>query len=165
MAIGNLVLLSVGFVARFAILGRTNVKIVLIIDVLGVVVKFISGYFLVGAGEGASGILLSFLLSALLIGCVSLAVFVKKFGVSIGDARFVKEIIKDSLVNIPSKVSKTAIFSLSVVLLAYIGISASDVGVFYVVLMISMTGGRLGIQYCSHVYSSIVTFKVRFDIR
>src|SRR6476659_1012199 len=43
----------------------------------------------------------------------------------------------------PLKLSRTFIFSLSIVLLAYFGVRASEVGEFYIALLISVFGGSL----------------------
>jgi O-antigen/teichoic acid export membrane protein len=56
------------------------------------------------------------------------------------DKRSVIEVIKEGLSNVPSKLSRTMIITLSVILLAYYGISDSDIGIFYIALMISIVG-------------------------
>src|SRR5437867_11040303 len=55
--------------------------------------------------------------------------------------KFAKEIIKDGLVNLPSKLSRMFILSLSVVLLALYGISSADTGIFYDAVMMSIAAG------------------------
>jgi O-antigen/teichoic acid export membrane protein len=144
IAIGILILSSLSFVLRFALLGISDVKTILIIDVLGTGIKFVTGYVLVSMGFGAFGMLMAFLLQNLL---VTAAIFVvtksRKFGFRLGSMKYAKEIIKDGLVNTPSKFSRVVIISLSVVLLASFGISSSEIGTFYVALMLSIvaTGG------------------------
>jgi O-antigen/teichoic acid export membrane protein len=95
---------------------------------------------LVWSGTGASGKLISFLLQNLVI--VSATIFVarrkRKFGYGVGNINYIKAIIKDGLINTPSKFSRTLILSLSVVLLGSFGISSSDVGIFYIALMVSI---------------------------
>jgi O-antigen/teichoic acid export membrane protein len=51
---------------------------------------------------------------------------------------YFKETIKDALVNTPAKWSKMVIVILSIVLLAIFNISPSEVGIFYVALMITI---------------------------
>jgi hypothetical protein len=86
---------------------------------MGTGIKFTSGYILVWLGFGALGMLLSFLLQNLVI--VSATIFVArrkmKFGYRVGDLKYIIGIIKDGLINTPSKFSRTLILSLSVVLL------------------------------------------------
>jgi O-antigen/teichoic acid export membrane protein len=67
----------------------------------------------------------------------------KRFTFSVGNLNYFKEIIQDALANMPSKLSRVLILSLSIVLLASFGISSSDIGMFYVALMISIVVGGL----------------------
>jgi O-antigen/teichoic acid export membrane protein len=143
IAVVILLLSSLSFVSRFALLGISDVKSVLIIDLMGTGIKFVSGYALVWLGElGALGMLLSFLLQNVVI--VSATIFVtrysrrRKFGYRVGNINYIMGIIKDGIINIPSKFSRTLILSLSVVLLGSFGINSSDIGIFYIALMVSI---------------------------
>src|SRR5919198_2356664 len=141
IAIGTLILSSIGFVSRFALLGVSDARSILIIDVIGTGIKFAAGYTLVSMGFGAFGMLIAFLLQSLLISSVTLAVArtQRKFGLfKVGNIKYIKEIIRDGLTNTPSKLSRVLILSLSIVLLASFGISNSEIGTFYVALMISI---------------------------
>jgi O-antigen/teichoic acid export membrane protein len=139
IAIGILILSSLGFVSRFALLAVPDVKSVLIIDVTATGIKFVAGYILVSMGFGALGMLFSFLLQILLITCATLVVARRRtFGFKLGNMKYIREIIRDGLVNTPSKFSRIFILSLSVVLLTSFGISSSEIGIFYVALMISI---------------------------
>jgi O-antigen/teichoic acid export membrane protein len=142
LAVAMLIPTSLGFVSRFALLGISDAKSVLIIDVISTGIKFIVGYVLVMMGFGALGILLSFLFQTLLITGISLAVVRKRmFSFRFGSVKYFKEIIKDGLANLPSKLSRMLIFSISIVLLASFGMSNSEIGIFYVALMISIFAG------------------------
>jgi O-antigen/teichoic acid export membrane protein len=149
LAVPIFISLSVYFVTRFALLGISNVKGVLIIDIVGTILKFASGYIFILVGFGALGILASFLLFVLLITACTLALCIRVFNLKMDDLRhvkhirYVKEIISDGLVNTPFKFSTMLFLQLSIVLLAYFGISASDVGSFYIALMISIIAGSL----------------------
>ena len=65
----------------------------------------------------------------------------------------------------PSKLSRTFIFSLSVVLLASFGIASSDIGIFYIALMISVVVGSLfsSIAYMLIPASSLSKRDLSFD--
>ena len=128
IAIGILILSSFSFVSRFALLGISNTKKVLIIDVTGLIAKFVIGFVTVSVGLGTTGILLSVLLQGLLISTSALIITNKIFSFKLDNIRYIKEIIIDGLVNAPSKLSKAIILSLSVVLLASFGISNSQIG-------------------------------------
>jgi len=137
MGIGTLILINVGFVARFVLLGISDAKKVLIIDTVGTIIKFVTGFVLVATGFGTWGILLSFLIQAIVIGFIALALAVRIFGFKFQNMKYLSKIIRDGLVNVPSQLSGVLVFSLSVVLLASFAVPSSDIGVFYIALMIS----------------------------
>jgi O-antigen/teichoic acid export membrane protein len=143
MGIAILILGSPGFVARFVLLGLSDVKRILLIDIVGNSVKFVIGYTLVSIGLGASGVLLSFVFQFLLTAAATLFIASKSFSFKLGDIAYFKEIFGDALANMPSKLSRILIFSLSIVLLASFGISSSDVGIFYIALTISLVAAGL----------------------
>ena len=135
--------ISLGYIARYALLGISASKSILVIDTISTFVKFVAGYFLVLSGFGVWGILLSFMLQALISACIGMLLVKKIFGISLGSFNYIKETLKESIVNMPSILSRTLIVSLSVVLLASIGISSNEIGVFYISLMISVVAGAL----------------------
>jgi O-antigen/teichoic acid export membrane protein len=141
MAIVMVILIAIEFVARYILLGVFDAKKVLTIDMLGLFMKFLLGYILVSMHYGAFGILFAFLSELLLIAIAYLIVARKTFAFNIGGISFFKKILRDSLVNAPSKWSNMVIINLSVVLLASIGVSQGDIGVFYIALMISIVVG------------------------
>jgi O-antigen/teichoic acid export membrane protein len=143
IALVMVISISQGFVARYALLGISASKTVLVIDTITTVVKFVAGYFLVSSGFGALGVLLSFMLQALLTACIALSLVYKIFGFSFGGLKYIKDTFKEGIVNMPSIFSRTLIVSLSVVLLASFGITSSEIGIFYIALMISVVAGGL----------------------
>jgi O-antigen/teichoic acid export membrane protein len=74
---------------------------------------------------------------------ITLGLIRRLFGFSTGNFRYILGVIKDGVVNMPSIFSRTLIVSLSVVLLASFGVASSDIGVFYIALMISIVAGGL----------------------
>jgi O-antigen/teichoic acid export membrane protein len=116
---------------------------VLTIDVLSAAIKFVSGYLLVLSGFGTVGVLSSFMLQALVTAIIGLALTKKTIGFSTGDWKYIKETVRNAVVNMPSIFSRTLIVSLSVVLLASFGISSSEIGIFYIALMISVVAAGL----------------------
>ena len=135
--------ISFGYIARYALLGISASKTVLIIDIISTVAKFVTAYFLVSFGWGATGILLSFMLQALISTIIALPLVKKIFTLSVGGFKFVKSTLKEGVVNMPSLFSRTLIVSLSVVLLTTIGITSSEIGIYYITLMISVVAGGL----------------------
>jgi O-antigen/teichoic acid export membrane protein len=143
VAILTLPFLSLGLIARFVLLGISASRNILLIDTVSTVVKFVTGYILVLSGFGVLGILISFMLQALIILCVSLVLIKKRIGFRIGDLKYFRAIVIDGVVNIPSILSRTLIFNLSVVLLASFGIADSEIGIYYIALMISLVAAGL----------------------
>jgi O-antigen/teichoic acid export membrane protein len=143
IAIVMVISISQGYVARYALLGISASKTILVIDTISTAAKFVAGYFLVVSGLGALGVLLSFMLQALLTACIALSLLYKIFGFSSGGFKYLKNIFKEGIVNMPSIFSRTLIVSLSVVLLASFGVASSEIGIFYIALMISLVAGGL----------------------
>jgi O-antigen/teichoic acid export membrane protein len=144
IAIGILFLSSVDFVSRFLLLGISQARTILVIDTVGMGIKFFVGYALVTMGLGAFGILLAFLAHAIVATAMSLYFAIKVFGFGFAferEIQYIKEILKEGIVNIPSKLSGMLIFSLSIILLASFGVKTSDIGQFYIALMITIAGG------------------------
>jgi O-antigen/teichoic acid export membrane protein len=72
---------------------------------------------------------------------------------------YFKETIKDALVNTPAKWSKMVIVILSIVLLAIFNISPSEVGIFYVALMITIVVASFASSMAYMVIPSSTTLK------
>ena len=136
--ISLLIIITIENVFRFALLGISNAKIVLIIDLIAQGIKLPVGFFLVLHSFGASGILVSYLAEGIFITCASLYFVNKSFSFQLGDTKFFKETIKDALVNTPAKLSKMIVVTLSIVLLSFMSVSSSDIGIYYVALMITI---------------------------
>lgn len=138
LAIVLLIVLSLDFVFRFALLGISNSKIVLIIDLVGVIIKLSTGFVLVLLEYGSLGILLAYLLEGFFVIFASLFFVIKSMSFRIGNMYYFKETIRDAIINTPAKYSKLVVVILSVVLLSVLNIGASDIGIFYVALMITI---------------------------
>ena len=161
----TLIALPIGFVSSFLLLGKLEAKRILMIDTIGVCIKFFFGYVLVVIGLGATGLLISFLIYAIFIASVTFTLAKRKVGFNLPESRFIRETFMAGLSNIPSKLSRMFIFSLSVVLLASFGISSSDIGIFYIALMISIVVGGLfsSIAYMIIPTSSMSERDLSFD--
>jgi hypothetical protein len=79
------------------------------------------------------------------------------FEFGLGDFRYIKEINRDGLVNIPSKFSRMLMLSFSVVLLTSFGISTVEIGFFYLAFTISIVIGSLSssMSFMVHPASAI----------
>lgn len=141
IALGILALSAANFIGRFALLGVSNSKVVLIIDIIGTAIKFIAGLSLVTFGFGALGILVAFLLQAGVTGISAVLVAGRLLGVNKPSSNLIRLVSRDALVNTPSKLSNILIVSLSVVLLAAMGISDTNVGIFYIAVMMTIVAG------------------------
>ena len=87
VAFGILVASSLSFVTRYILLGIFSAKNVLLIDGAGTIARFVSGYVLVSIGFGALGILLSFLIHAVLISICTLVLLIKSVRIFLRDWR------------------------------------------------------------------------------
>ncbi|TLX88757.1 MAG: hypothetical protein E6K94_11740 [Thaumarchaeota archaeon] len=105
IAILMLISIALGFVARYALLGISASRTILLIDTISTVAKFVTGFILVLSGFGVLGVLLSFMLQALISVCIALA------------------LINNTL--------------------ASFGVTSSEIGIFYIALMISVVAGGL----------------------
>jgi O-antigen/teichoic acid export membrane protein len=150
ISIGLLVFMSLGFVVRFALLGISDARNILIRDIIGTASKFIVGLVLVSLGFGALGILLSFLFYNLVITISGLTLVLKKFRITkYADMRWHSDtflqLVREALVNTPAKYSRfgVLILSMSIVFLGVFGISDAEIGIFYMTTMISLVIGSL----------------------
>jgi O-antigen/teichoic acid export membrane protein len=141
IAAGIVIFSSQRYILRYALLGISDARSVLIVNSMGAAIQLVSGYVFVSIGFGAAGILFSFLLNVLFVTGLSFLIARKSFQLCLGDLKYMKGIIKDALTNTPTPLAKTVIFSLSVVLLASFGISQTDIGIYYIALMLSVIAG------------------------
>jgi len=143
IAVTMLFLSTMSFVARFTLLGMNNSRYVLVVDVLATALRFASGYILVLGGLGAFGILVSYLLYFVLLTFSTFPIIFKKVGFVLGSVVYLKDITHNAVANVLAKFGRIFLFSLSVVMLASFGIDSSDIGVFYIALMMSIVAGSL----------------------
>jgi O-antigen/teichoic acid export membrane protein len=127
------------------LLGISDIKTVLLVDIAGTVAKFGTAFVLIyAAGFGAFGILLSLLVQGFVATALNLYALRGMFRTSIlKDWGYLWDLFKEGLSNLPFKLSKVFIMSLSVVLLGAFGVHDSDIGVFYICLMITIVVSSL----------------------
>ncbi|HEX5187175.1 MAG TPA: hypothetical protein VFV86_09825 [Nitrososphaeraceae archaeon] len=101
------------------------------------------GFYLVLNNFGATGILLSFLVNVLVITILSLIFLKRKLNLRLGNKVYFVDFIKDALINTPTQLTRSLIFYFSVVLLASLGVNESDIGLFYIAMMMSVIVGGL----------------------
>jgi O-antigen/teichoic acid export membrane protein len=161
LAIAFLVLSPISFIARYALLGISNARSVLVIHIVSLSAKFLIAYILLSMGFGVFGILFSFVIASLVqaIGMMSIAARRLSFR-PVRDKRFIIEVLKEGLSNAPSKLSRTIIMTLSVILLASFGISDSDIGIFYIAMMLSVVGASLATSMSTTVIPASTESKV-----
>ena len=144
VAIALLVLSPISFISRFALLGISDARTVLVFDIAATGAKFLTATILLSMGFGAFGILFSFTIASLVAAITMLLIAGRQLSLRpVHDKRSIVEVLKEGVSNAPSKLSRTIIITLSVILLASFGISDSDIGIFYIALMISIVGAGL----------------------
>jgi O-antigen/teichoic acid export membrane protein len=165
LAVGLLIFYSQRNIMRFILLGNRDATNILRINLSGSVLQLVTGYIMVYMGYGAAGILSSFLVQFILVTVLSFVVARKSFEFRITDLRYAKEILMDALANTPNSLSKVVIYTLSVVLLASIGVNQSDIGTYYIALMISLIAGGFAGNIALMVIpaSSIAKFDLSVD--
>jgi O-antigen/teichoic acid export membrane protein len=146
IAIASVLLTSVTFVTRYALLGLSSVKHVLLYEGIGTSIKFILGFLLVANGYGAFGILLSFLAYSIVVTGGTLILVKSSLSFSLGDRKFFKQIISEGLSNTPSKLSRLFVIELSIVLLALFGLASADAGIFYIASMVSFAAASFALS-------------------
>ena len=159
ISIALLVLFSIDLVARFGLLGISNSRAVLIVDLIGLGIKIAVGFLLVNASYGALGILLAYLAGHLFVTIAYLLILKRSLSFRLGNGAYFKETIKDALINAPAKWSKMVIVTLSIVLLAFLNISASDIGIFYVALIITVVVASFATSMAFMVIPSSATLQ------
>jgi O-antigen/teichoic acid export membrane protein len=161
VAVVLLALSPISFIARFALLGISNARSVLIFDVLATSAKFLAAYILLSMGFGAFGILFSFVVASLVAAAGMLAIVRWRLPLKlVRNKRFIIEVFKEGLSNAPSKLSRIMVTTLSVILLASFGISDSDIGIFYIAMMLSVVGASLALSMSFTVIPASTESKV-----
>jgi O-antigen/teichoic acid export membrane protein len=147
VAIALLVFSPITFISRFALLGISKARTVLVLDIAASVAKFLIAYILLTMGFGAFGILFSFMIASLVTAITMISIAGRRLSLRpVRDKRRIIEVLREGLSNAPSKLSRTIIVTLSVILLAPFGISDSDIGIFYIALMISVVGATFAVS-------------------
>jgi len=114
LAIGFLLANQVAFFSRYALLGISEVKDILIIDTIGMAIRFLTVLILMSAELGSSIILGSFFLQYFLVALLTLGMAKKKkFGFRTGSIQYAKKLFKDGLINSPSKYSFMVVMDIS----------------------------------------------------
>jgi O-antigen/teichoic acid export membrane protein len=144
VAVALLAFSPLSFIGRFALLGISNARSVLVFDIAATSARFLTAYILLSMGFGAFGILSSFMITNLVAGIAMISIARRRLSLKpVRDKSRIIEVLKEGLSNMPSKLSRTMIITLSVILLASYGISDSDIGIFYIALMISIVGAGI----------------------
>lgn len=151
-----IIMTAPGIIAHYLLLSLFRIRIVLIIDILATILKFFVGFILVISGFGAFGIILAFLINVTLVSISTFIIVLKEIPFKI-DLKVFKVVIRDGLINTPSKISRVFVFSLSVILLAVFGIDVSLIGIFYMALTISLVAGG----FATNVALMIIPASVR----
>jgi O-antigen/teichoic acid export membrane protein len=161
VAVILLVVSPISFISRYALLGISNARSVIIFDALATCTKFSSAYILLSMGLGAFAILFSFMMAILVQAVGMLAIVRLRLPVTlVRHKRYIIEVIKEGLSNAPSILSRTIIITLSVILLASFGVSDSDIGIFYIAMMLSIVGGSLALSMSFTVIPASTESKV-----
>lgn len=129
---------GLSFISRFAILGKLNVKTVVLVDLGGTVIKFISFFLFFSYGLNIQAILFATMMQQILPAIIFTALAIRNFGIIIETLKYIKGLFKEAISNFPSKMSKIIIQSLSIVLMGLFGVSLENISFFYIAMQISL---------------------------
>jgi O-antigen/teichoic acid export membrane protein len=153
----------VTFVSRFFLLGISKTRVVFVIDMIGLVVRFGVSFLFIANKLDASELLLSIFLQTTFVGIASLLFSESAFHwekLAMREAfRYIRITLIEGIINMPSKLSSgSLIASLCVTMLALFGISSSQIGMFYIAMITSViAGGGLVSSMASMVIPASIT--------
>ena len=140
LAVVAFLVFGLAFISKFTAVGVLKTKIVFFLDVVGAIVRVLTGILLVIFGFGGFGIITAGILQQAIIALSLALVCYRAIGFKWGGLKRLKSLLKIGLSNFPAKISTLISMNLSVVLLAG-ATDPSSVGVFYIVLMITLVIG------------------------
>lgn len=141
LALVAFIVFGLAFTSKFTGVGLLRTRDVFFYDVTGAIVRFLAGILLVYMGFAGLGIVAAGIFQQAVVALGLVMLCHGAIGFKWGGLSRLKSLLKIGISNFPTKISVLVPQNLSVVLLA--GASdPSSVGVFYIVLMISLvTGG------------------------
>jgi O-antigen/teichoic acid export membrane protein len=94
-------------------------------------------------GQAVFAVVFGNFMSALLL-CVIVTIgALVRLGTALGTRKELLSSLKEALSNFPSKIARFSITPLAIILLTFAGVSASEIGIFFVALIISLAAGTL----------------------
>jgi len=131
---------SLGTLARYALLGTLKTRMILIMDIVSIASKFLAAIILLNLGYGALAILFATFIQIFIPAVVLSYEFIRDMGFRFEKA-LIRPLLKEGISNFPGKISKILIAPLSVILLGITGVRASDMGIFFISLTVSVVAG------------------------
>jgi O-antigen/teichoic acid export membrane protein len=131
-------------ISKYALLGILSTKLVLMADIVATLTRFsVAIPLLVYGGQAVFAVVFGNFMSALLL-CVIVTIgAVVRLGTALGTRKELLSSLKEALSNFPSKIARFSITPLAIILLTFAGVSASEIGIFFVALIISLAAGSL----------------------
>ena len=131
-------------ISKYALLGILSTKLVLIADIVATLTRFsVAIPLLMYGNQAVFAVVFGNFMSALLLCIIVTAGAVARLGTALGTRRELLVSIREALSNFPSKVARFSITPLAIILLTFAGVSASEIGIFFVALIISLAAGTL----------------------
>jgi len=134
---------GISFISKHALIGSIHIRSILLIDIIATVIKFIVLTLLIFGQFEALEIILALIGQQITLAVLFTLAALKKIKFQIANKKLFKEFFRQSIVNFPSKLSKFLVVTLIIVLLSALGADPSDVGRFYIILMIFMAVASL----------------------
>jgi O-antigen/teichoic acid export membrane protein len=140
LTVSLLLFSSLGTLARYALLGTLQTRLILITDIASIILKFLAGILLLIFEYGAFAILFAAFVQTSIAGVVLAFQFIRGVGFRF-ERNLLGSILRDGISNYPGKISKILIAPLSIILLGLVGVETSDMGIFFISLTVSVIAG------------------------
>jgi O-antigen/teichoic acid export membrane protein len=129
---------SIGNMSRYGLIGFMQTKTVFFVDTASILLRIVVALLLMSNRSGEYAILIATLAQTTMLAVCFGTIFLLKHGISLGNKRLLVAILREGISNFPGKISKLMIAPLSVILLGIVGMGTSDIGIFFISLIITI---------------------------
>lgn len=129
---------TIGNMSRYGLIGFMQTKTVFFVDTASILLRIVVALLLMSNRSGEYAILIATLAQTTMLAVCFGTIFLLKHGISLGNKRLLVAILREGISNFPGKISKLMIAPLSVILLGIVGMGTSDIGIFFISLIITI---------------------------
>lgn len=130
---------SLGTISKYALLGLMSAKLILLTDIVSIIGRIGVVVLMLFIGMGAIAILGATMLQTLIIALILFYKALASLRFSLTGAKeLLQPVLREGIGNFPGKISKLMVAPLSIILLGAMGIPVSEIGVFFICLIVSV---------------------------